>query len=74
MSNEIDMTLVFLEENKMLWHQILGLIGEKGFRSLHTKDKVEGISNYSLDFDLCEHCVYGKQNRVRFSYGVRREK
>jgi hypothetical protein len=27
---------------------------------------VEGISNYSLNFDLCKHCVYGKQNRVRF--------
>jgi hypothetical protein len=23
---------------------------------------VEGMSNCSLDFDLCEHCVYGKQN------------
>jgi hypothetical protein len=27
---------------------------------------VEGMSNYSLDFYLCEHCVYGKQNWVRF--------
>jgi hypothetical protein len=28
---------------------------------------VEGMSNYSMDFYFCEHCVYGKQNRVRFS-------
>jgi hypothetical protein len=27
---------------------------------------VEGMSNCSLDFDLCEHCVYGKHNRERF--------
>jgi hypothetical protein len=27
---------------------------------------VEGMFNYSLDFDFCEHCVYGKQNHVRF--------
>ena len=27
---------------------------------------VEGMSKFSLDFDLCEHCVYGKKNQVRF--------
>jgi hypothetical protein len=26
-----------------------------------------------LYFDLCEHCVYGKQNRVRFPFGATRE-
>jgi hypothetical protein len=31
---------------------------------------VEVISNSSLDFDLCEHCVYGKQNQVRFPSGA----
>jgi hypothetical protein len=34
---------------------------------------VKGMSNYSLDFDFCEHCVYGKQNWVRFPYGATRE-
>jgi hypothetical protein len=33
---------------------------------------VEGISNCSLDFDFCEHCVYGKQNWVRFPSSVMR--
>ena len=33
---------------------------------------VEGMSNCSLDFDLCEHYVYGKQNRVIFPSGVKR--
>ena len=30
------------------------------------------MSNCSLDFDFCEHCVYGKQNRVRFPSGATR--
>jgi hypothetical protein len=35
---------------------------------------VEGMFDYSLDFDFCEHCIYGKQNRVRFPFGATREK
>jgi hypothetical protein len=44
----------------MLWHQRLGHIGEKGLRLLHSKGMVEGMSNFSLDFDFCENCLYGK--------------
>ena len=33
---------------------------------------VEGMFNHSLDFDFCEHCVYGKWNRVRFPCGAMR--
>jgi hypothetical protein len=33
---------------------------------------VEGMSNCSLDFDLCKHCLYGKQNQVRFSSSATR--
>jgi hypothetical protein len=58
----------------MLWHQRLGHIGEKGLRTLHSKGMVEGMSNCTLDFDLCEHCIYGKQNRVRFPSGATRAK
>jgi hypothetical protein len=56
----------------MLWHQRLGHIGEKGLRILHGKGMVQGMSNYSLDFDLCEHCLYGKQNLIRFPSGATR--
>ena len=35
---------------------------------------VEGITNCTLDFDFCEHCIYGKQNRVRFSSSAIRVK
>jgi hypothetical protein len=34
---------------------------------------VEGMSNFSLDFDFCEHCLYGKQNWVRFPSGATRK-
>ena len=47
-------------EKTTLWHQRLGHIGEKGLRILHRNGMVEGMSNISLDFDFCEHCVYGK--------------
>jgi hypothetical protein len=61
-------------EKTMLWHQILGHIGEKGLQSLHSKGMVEGMFDCTLDFDLCEHYIYGKHNRVRFSSGATREK
>eukprot|EP00253_Pinus_taeda_P012795 PITA_12795 len=52
--------LVVSGEKTMLWHQRLGHIGEKGLQIFHGKGMVEGMSNSSLDFDLCERCVYGK--------------
>lgn len=58
----------------MLWHQRLGHIGEKGLRILHGIGMVEGMRNSSLDFDFCENCVYGKQNRVSFPSGGKRVK
>jgi transposase InsO family protein len=58
----------------MMWHQRLGNIGEKGLRTLHNKGMVEGMSNFTLDFDFYEHCIYGKHNRVRFPSGATREK
>ena len=66
--------LVVSGEKTMLWHQRLGHIGEKGLRILHGKGMVEGMNNSSLDFDFCENCVYGKQNRVSFPSGGKRTK
>jgi hypothetical protein len=34
---------------------------------------VEGMSNFSLGFDFCKHCVYGRKNQVRFPSGEMRE-
>jgi 5'-3' exoribonuclease 2 len=66
--------LVVSGEKTMLWHQRLGHIGEKGLRILHGKGMVEGMSKSSLDFDFCENCVYGKQNRVSFPFGSKKAK
>jgi transposase InsO family protein len=49
-----------------LWHQRLGHIEEKSLRLQYGQGMVEGMSNCSLDFDFCEHFLYGKQNWVRF--------
>ena len=46
----------------MLWNQRLGHIREKGLRALQGKGMVDGMTNFTMDFDLCEHCIYGKQN------------
>ena len=35
---------------------------------------VEGMSSCNSDFDFYEHCLYGKQNRVKFPSGATREK
>ena len=51
-----------------------GHIEEKGLRTLHGKGMVKGMSNCTLYFDFCEHCIYGKQNRLRFSSGATRTK
>jgi hypothetical protein len=57
---EEERTPTISREKVMLWHQRLGHIGEKGIRLLHSKGMVEGMSNFSLNFYLCQHCVYGK--------------
>jgi hypothetical protein len=67
---EEEITPTVSGEKVMMWHQRLGHIGENGLQLLHGKGMVEGISNCSLDFDFCEHCVYVKKNRVRFPYGA----
>jgi hypothetical protein len=60
--DEEEKTPTVSREKAMLWHQRLGRIREKGLQLLHGKGMVEGLSNCSMDFDFCEHCVYGKQN------------
>jgi hypothetical protein len=72
--NKEDKTNIVPGKKTMLWHQRLGYIREKGLRTLHGKGMVEGMSNCTLDFDFYEHCIYGKQNRVRFPSGAIREK
>jgi len=49
-------------------------IGEKGLQILHGNAMVEGMSNFSMDFNFCENCVYGKRNWMSFPSSVKREK
>ena len=35
---------------------------------------VEGMSNCKLDFNFCEHCLYGKNNQVKFPSCSTKEK
>ena len=70
--NEGDKIDIVPEKKTMPWHQRLGHIGEKGLQTLHGKGMVEGMSKCSLDFDFCEHSLYGKQNQVRFPSGATR--
>jgi hypothetical protein len=58
--NEEDRTPTVSRENKMLWHQILRHIEEKGLPALHGKGMVEGMYDYILYFNFYEHCIYGK--------------
>jgi hypothetical protein len=33
---------------------------------MHNKGMVKGFPECGLEVDFCEHCIYGKQSRVRF--------
>jgi hypothetical protein len=47
-----------------LWHHRIGHMSEKGMQILHKINLFPDLKQIDLDF--CEHCVYGKQKRVRF--------
>ena len=47
-----------------LWHCKLGHISEKGMKMLLSKGKLPKLK--SVDFDMCESCILGKQKRVSF--------
>ena len=47
-----------------LWHCKLGHISEKGMKMLLSKGKLPKLK--SVDFDMCESCILGKQKKVSF--------
>ena len=51
-----------------LWHMRLGHAGEKALNSLVDQGLLKGVKTCKLDF--CEHCVLGKQTRVKFATAV----
>jgi len=61
-------------ENVMPCHRRFEIIGEKGLQDLQGKGMVKVMYKWKLDYDLCEHCLYGKHNQVKFASGATREK
>ena len=59
-------------ETTRLWHMRLGHMSEKGLTILSKRGLLDGQKTGELNF--CEHCVFGKQCRVKFSAGVHRTK
>ena len=47
-----------------LWHRRLGHMSEKGMKMLLSKRKLPELK--SIDFDMCESCILGKQKKVSF--------
>jgi hypothetical protein len=64
-SEKSDVVVVAREEiSTDLWHKHLGHMSEKGLKILAGKNLLPGLKSYNLD--LCEHCIYGRQQRVSF--------
>ncbi|KAM1838444.1 hypothetical protein ACFX14_020106 [Malus domestica] len=55
-----------------LWHMRLGHAGEKALQGLVKQGLLKGATTCKLDF--CEHCVLGKQTRVKFGTVVHQTK
>ena len=47
-----------------LWYCRLGHMREKGMKMLLSKGKLPKLK--SIDFDMCESCILGKQKNVSF--------
>ncbi|KAG8478679.1 hypothetical protein CXB51_028516 [Gossypium anomalum] len=55
-----------------LWHMRLGHMSENGMAELSKRGLLDGQGIYKLN--SCEHCVFGKQKRVRFTRGIHKMK
>ena len=51
-----------------LWHMLLGHAGENALQSLVKQGLLKGSKTCKLEF--CEHCVLGKQIRVKFDTAI----
>ena len=56
--------IIEVSTDTSLWHRRLGHISEKGMKMLLSKGKL--IEWKSIDFEMCESCILGKQKRVSF--------
>jgi len=59
-------------DNSRLWHMRLGHPGEKALQGLVKQGLLKGVKTEKHEF--CEHCVLGKQTRVKFGIMVHNTK
>ena len=55
-------------EATRLWHMRLGHAGEKSLNLLAKQGLLKGLQSCKMNF--CEHCIKGKQTRVKFGTAV----
>jgi hypothetical protein len=71
-AGECHLISVAASGNPNLWHQRLGHMSEKGMKVMHSKGKLPGLQ--SVEIDMCEDCIFGKQKRVSFQTNGRKPK
>ena len=54
-------TIADASTDTSLWHRRLGHKSEKGMKMLLSKGKLPELK--SIDFDMCESCILGKQKK-----------
>ncbi|BBH01937.1 hypothetical protein Prudu_012349, partial [Prunus dulcis] len=61
-----------IADTTRLWHMRLGHAGEKALQGLVKQGLLKGAKACKLEF--CEHCVLGKQTRVKFGTAIHHTK
>ena len=62
----------FASDTTRLWQMHLGHAGEKALQGLVKQGLLKGAKTCKIDF--CEHCVFGKQTRVKFGTALHQTK
>ena len=61
-----------VSDTSRLWHMRLGHVSEKALQGLVKLGLLKGAKIGKLEF--CEHCVLGKQTRIKFGTAIHRTK
>lgn len=61
---EVGATLEVADSGTVLWYKRIKHMSSKGLEILH-KNKLPSLK--AIDMELCEHCIYDKQQRTWFS-------
>jgi len=61
---EVGAALPAMDSGSEIWHKRLGHMSQKGLQVMLQCNQLPGLN--SIDLELCEHCLYGKQCRTSF--------